>query len=98
MHPRVKEILLHLGEELFQAIRPSSASHKFQVLCSRAGICGFKLHSLRHTFATNLVSKGVDISVIQSLLGHADIRTALVYGKTTIEAMKKEIKKLDAPK
>ncbi len=97
MHPRVRGIIEQLGESLFLDMKPSSVSHRFARLVVRAGLSkDFKLHSLRHTFATNLVSKGVDISVIQNLLGHADIRTTLVYGKTTVETMKKDIRKLDS--
>lgn len=37
------------------------------------------LHSLRHSFATHLILSGVNIVVIQKLLGHADIGTTSKY-------------------
>ena len=58
----------------------SSASQMLQRSAKRAGIsCKITLHSLRHSFATHLTNKGVNIQYLQEILGHNSPKTTMIY-------------------
>lgn len=50
---------------------------------------GISPHSLRHSYATHLLEKGMSITEVQYLLGHSSISTTQVYLHTSLDKVKK---------
>ena len=69
-------------------ILPSNLRRAFYEALKKAGIEDFKFHDLRHTFATKLAQKGIDIYKISKLLGHKDIRMTQRYSHHSPESLR----------
>jgi integrase/recombinase XerD len=73
-----------------------SLQEVIQVAKAKAGIIKpGSIHALRHSFATHLVDKGTDVTMIQKLMGHNDIKTTLRYLHTSNKDLLKIVSPLD---
>jgi site-specific recombinase XerD len=80
---------------LFPGLNPSRPMTKraLQVACRRAAAAAglgksVTVHTLRHSFATHLLEQGVDIRVIQDLLGHRHIKSTAGYARVAINLIR----------
>ena len=67
----------------------------FGLACRKAGIEGVTWHTLRHSFASRLVARGVDIVTVQQLLGHSTIIVTMRYTHTNLDSKRTAVARLE---
>lgn len=82
-------VFFYFGEEI-QDIKKS-----FATACDNAKIKDFHFHDLRHTFASWLVMKGVDLRTVMELLGHKSLKMVLRYAHLAPDHKSKAVSVLD---
>ena len=64
---------------------------------TRAGVEGLRFHDLRHTFASRLAMRGVDLYRVQILMGHKTQAMTLRYAHLSPDHLRAAVAMLDAP-
>jgi integrase/recombinase XerD len=73
-------------------LKEQTISQKFKKYVISAGINDkLHFHSLRHSFATHLVKKGVPLFAIQKLLGHSTSKTTEIYSHLLPQQLHREV-------
>ncbi len=67
----------------------SDVNHFWQRVCRAAGLEKVRLHDLRHTYASRLVSEGVSLHIVGRLLGHTQPQTTARYAHLDDEALRR---------
>ncbi len=76
--------------------RPKFVQNNFRTYIKLAKLNKkLNFHSLRHTFASWLVQKGVSIYEVSKLLGHADIKTTQIYAHLRSDDLRNAVERLD---
>jgi integrase len=70
--------------------------HSFKSSLKKAQINSFRFHDLRHTVATRMVEKGIDLVVVKEILGHSRIETTMRYAHPVTEVKEKAIDVLNS--
>lgn len=77
------------GQDPVNPLTSRQLNRVFHQACDAAGIDKkVTLHSLRHSFATHLLESGVDIRVIQILLGHEKLTTTARYSQVATSTLR----------
>lgn len=74
--PQSKYVFINKNGNLIAA---SNLDESYRRLLERAGIPYKKFHTIRHTFATEAIRRGVPVKDLQMLMGHTDIATTYIY-------------------
>jgi integrase/recombinase XerD len=82
-------VWLFPGQNPINPITPRQLNRAVTAAKDLAGIAKrISPHTLRHSFATHLLEQGVDIRVIQVLLGHAKLETTALYTRVAVNTVR----------
>lgn len=91
------EALFASSRTPYEAMKPRAVEKALQKIGDRAGEARrVHPHLMRHTFASNALNAGMDITIIQHLLGHTDPKTTLIYAELAPRTVKYEYERVVA--
>lgn len=73
---------------------PKTLQDTFKRILKDAGIADANFHSLRHTFATRAIEKGVDVKTLSVILGHSSVNFTLDRYAHVLDKQKRETMEL----
>lgn len=79
---------LFISHQTGQRLKPCNLRIIFQNICDNSSFEGVHPHTIRHSYATQLLEKRVDIRYIADLMGHASMDTTRLYTHYAAPALK----------
>ena len=76
-------------------LSPDKVSMAFKRACKKAGLENFRLHDLRHHFASYLTMGGQNQRTVQELLGHKDPKMTMRYSHLSPEHLRSAVESLE---
>nr|WP_299209250.1 tyrosine-type recombinase/integrase [uncultured Tateyamaria sp.] len=77
-------------------LRAATFRKRLRALSKRLGIeQHLTPHRFRHSAATLLIEEGIDIRMVQALLGHANLKTTEIYLRVSNHALRRAMERVD---
>lgn len=80
---------LFISNQNEKRITPGNVRRIFQNACNRSDFVNIHPHTIRHSFATYMLEKGVDLRYIGDFMGHQSLDTTKIYTHYTNPTLKK---------
>ena len=92
-----KEMKLYTPNTLTRAFHNISEAYNRQCWESGIKMPNFSAHTFRHTFCTRMAENGIDVKVLQEIMGHKTIAVTMqVYNHVLSERVKSEVERVDS--
>jgi integrase len=103
LNAEARKVLTEWSDDRQGFVFPGAEGEKMTTLktgwlkiANAAQLVDFRFHDLRHTFASKLVQRGVDLNTVRELLGHSSFTLTLRYAHLAAENKIAAVEKLDA--
>ena len=84
------------GEREGRVFKTRSVRTAFERAVGRAGLVDFHMHDCRHSFASQLVMRGVSLQAVKELLGHSSIAKTMRYAHLSPAHLREAVGKLES--
>lgn len=77
-----------------ERLTPAGVRHIIDTVREHAGVAPFTPHDLRRSFGSKMLEEGADLSMVQKLMGHTDVRTTTIYDRRGEKAKKQAVQRM----